>query len=79
MTDNYFFDLHKDIIDKQGKTCKKCKRSLVFASRLEVIDNRMYCGACAREVRSLNRSKAEVAKRLSLEKAKAKYDAVRKK
>lgn len=75
---DFYFDLHQDIVTRQGKTCPRCKKSLVFASRLEVINGRMYCGTCSKEVRSLNRKKAATLKQLGLAEAKANYDRVRK-
>lgn len=74
---DYYFNLHDDIIKRQGKTCPKCKKSLVFVSKLEVINNRMYCGNCAKEVRSLNRAKAKLLRHLDLDRAKANYERVR--
>ena len=43
---NFYFDLHKDIVTRQGKTCKKCKRSLALADKIHTIDGAMYCGKC---------------------------------
>ena len=82
MNNNYYFDLHQDIITRQGKTCPKCTRSLVFADNLTVVDGSMYCGKCG----DLESKKAEVkrslfgsdAKKRALIRARADYDRVRK-
>lgn len=46
MNNNYIFDLHKDIVARQGKTCKRCKKSLISANRIITVDGSMYCGSC---------------------------------
>ncbi len=43
---NIYFDLHKDIVTRQGKTCKKCKRSLVIAEKIYTIEGSMFCEKC---------------------------------
>lgn len=85
-SNDYFFNLHKDIVTRQGKTCPKCKRSLVLADKLSVVDGSMYCGKCgeleSRKYhlkRELNlcsvRKKSD---KTSLARARAQYDRVRK-
>ena len=46
MNNDYIFNLHKDIVTRQGKTCKRCKKSLISASRIITVDGSMYCGSC---------------------------------
>ena len=58
--DSYFFDLHSDIVARQGKICKKCKRSLILADKVSVVDGAMYCGSCG----SLQSKKAEVKRKV---------------
>lgn len=86
MNNNYYFDLHKDIVTRQGKTCPKCKRSLVLADKLSVVDGSMYCGKCGElESRKYHLKRelnlCSVRKRsdkTSLARARAEYDRVRK-
>ena len=82
MNNNYYFDLHQDIITRQGKTCPKCKRSLLASDKLATINGVMYCGKCG----AVESKRAEVkrslfgsdAKKRALIRARADYDRVRK-
>lgn len=84
--DNYYFDLHSDIVTRQGKTCKKCKRSLVLADKIFTVNGVMYCGKCGEleskrnEVRRavFGTEKKKKSDSLSLMRARANYDRIRK-
>lgn len=80
---NYFFDLHNNIVQRQGKICKRCKRSLMNTNVVRVINGAMYCQECGKDEslrsdirKSINASKKSDNK--SLAKARADYDRVRK-
>ena len=82
----YYFDLHSDIVSRQGKICAKCKRSLILSNKISVINDRMYCGKCGnleskkasllREMDSIDKRKKP--DKISILKARANYDRVRK-
>lgn len=86
MNNDYIFNLHKDIVTRQGKTCKRCKKSLISASRIITVDGSMYCGNCGElESRKYNLKRSlelcsvpSKTKKTSLARARAEYDRVRK-